>query len=367
MTSGQYSFPPVSSSQVDATRVSTDTYRSPFAPDGHVHFVWSDHASPLPQILKDHSLPLVVKLPDDSVVRAQKDNSLDFRQPLLLFREHQESRLYARSVSEEEGTWMETGPFVVIPANYQGLFRPVGQAAKPVTSVSTLARVMPLSFLSTTTCEGYLCVSPLESDTVYRKCPLPVGLYLVRDVLEDHISVHRSGRKNHKTKLVRCLRCMNDHSTIVLFPLKTQGEFFVAGVEATSPRHASVDESSRVYHWPELFKPSVQSSPSTFILVYGKPPSQECNFTGVVNFKHVTAEHTVIGCTTADENPTLFELSVRGGSKFIVALNEDNVDVELSLNKCLKFAKQECDRYVSDIKVRRDYEIDNLEIREPQT
>lgn len=62
MTSGQYSFPPVNSSQVDATKVSTDTYRSPFAPDGHVHFVWSDHASPLPQILKDHSLPLVVKV-----------------------------------------------------------------------------------------------------------------------------------------------------------------------------------------------------------------------------------------------------------------------------------------------------------------
>ena len=99
-------------------------------------------------------------------------------------------------------------------------------------------------------------------------------------------------------------------------------------------------------------------------LVHGKPPVQECGFTGTLAFKHVTKDTTVIGCTTAQENPRLFELSPNKGPDFVVALNQDCFDNDSHVTRCLKFVKQEFDRYVSEIKVRRDYEVDIAELRE---
>ena len=100
-------------------------------------------------------------------------------------------------------------------------------------------------------------------------------------------------------------------------------------------------------------------------LLHGKPPVQECGFTGTLAFKHVTKDNTVIGCTTSEENPRLFELSPNKGPDFAVALNQDCfADSDSPITRCLKFARQEFDRYVSDIKVRRDYEVDSAELRE---
>ena len=106
----------------------------------------------------------------------------------------------------------------------------------------------------------------------------------------------------------------------------------------------------------------------TVKLVHGKPPNQECGFTGTLAFKHVTKDRTVIGCTTTEEDdPRLFELSPHKGPKFDMALNQDCFDFESPVTRCLKFAKQEFDRYVSELKVRRDYEVESVELRESTT
>jgi hypothetical protein len=102
-------------------------------------------------------------------------------------------------------------------------------------------------------------------------------------------------------------------------------------------------------------------------LLHGKPPSQECNFTGTLAFKHVIEEKTVIGCTTSEGNPRLFELSPLKGPDFVVALNQDCFDLDSPVTRCLKFAKTEFSRYVTELKVRRDYEVDSAEIRESAT
>nr|KAG5711767.1 hypothetical protein BaRGS_023531 [Batillaria attramentaria] len=287
MTSAHYNLPAAGR---DRPGVGVDAYRSPFSPSGQATYVWSDRAQPLPQILKENSLPLVVKLSEEANVRSEGDNSMDFRQPLLLYREHQVSRLYARNVTETHSAGItkvkEVGPYIVIPHNYQGLFLPLGQQTKPLPSVSTVARLMPVSILSLVSCEGYVCVSPIESDTVYQKTDLPPGVYIVKDVIEDDVKVHNG--RNHKTKLVRCLRCVNDSNKVVLFPLKASGEFYVAGVDPRTPRHSSVDPAIRVYRWPELTK-------------HGQQDTQTWS---------------------------------------------------------------EFDRYVAEIKVRRDYEVDSVELRE---
>lgn len=367
MTSAHYDVPGAGR---DRPGVGVDSYRSPFSPTGQAHYVWSDRAQPLPQILKENSLPLVVKLSEEACVRSEGDNFMDFRQPLLLYREHQLSRLYARNIAHTQSTGTskgkEVGPYVVIPHNYQGLFRPLDQPNTPLTSVSTVARLMPVSILSATACEGYVCVSPIESDTVFQKTDLPPGVYIVKDIVEDNINV-LSGRKTQKTKLVRCLRCVNDVNKVVLFPLKVTGQFYVAGVDARSSRQSSVDTATRVYRWPELTKLGQQDNQTcniTAALVHGKPPVQECNFTGILAFKHVTKDQTVIGCTTTEGHPRLFELSRKQGPNFVVALNQECVDTDSPLSRCVKFAKQEFDRYMSDIKVRRDYEVDSVELRE---
>ena len=65
---------------------------------------------------------------------------------------------------------------------------------------------MPASVLSTARCEGYMCVSPIESDVIYQKTSLQPGIYVIKDLVEDDITVHNVGLTGKKTKLVRCLR-----------------------------------------------------------------------------------------------------------------------------------------------------------------
>ena len=65
---------------------------------------------------------------------------------------------------------------------------------------------MPVSVLSLSACEGYVCVSPIESDVIFQKTSLTPGVYVIKDILEDEITVHSGGQKNTKSKLVRCLR-----------------------------------------------------------------------------------------------------------------------------------------------------------------
>ena len=50
---------------------------------------------------------------------------MDFRQPLLLYREHQVSRLYARNVTSAGSSKKEVGPYIVLPHNYQGEAAPL--------------------------------------------------------------------------------------------------------------------------------------------------------------------------------------------------------------------------------------------------
>ncbi|KAL8598551.1 hypothetical protein ACOMHN_051339 [Nucella lapillus] len=359
--------------------VPTDAYRSPFSPGGHASFVWSERAMPLTHILKDNSLPLVVKISEEANVRTGGENMMDFRQPLLLYRQHQVSRLYARNVTSSGTSKKEVGPFVVIPQNYQGLFRPTGQPPKPITLVSTIARLMPPSVLSRSPCEGYVCTSATDSDVIYQKTSLEPGLYVIKDLLEDDITVRNNGQKNKKSKLVRCLRCVSEANRTVLFPLKASGQFFLAGLDSGhSGRHSAVvDDASRVFRWTELMtqlSPGAQGSDNnncdiTADLVHGKPPPQECSFTGTLAFKHVTTDHTVIGCTTAEDTPRLFELSpTNTGPSFDFALNQDCFDRDnYPLAQSLKFSKEEFDRYVSEMKVRRDYEVESAELRESST
>ncbi|XP_076462799.1 uncharacterized protein LOC143295122 isoform X2 [Babylonia areolata] len=348
-----------------------DAYRSPFSPGGQASFVWSERAMPLAHILKDNNLPLVVKISEEANVRTEGENTMDFRQPLLLYREHQVSRLYARNVTSSSAGKKEVGPFVVIPQNYKGLFRPSGQPGSPVTSVSALARLMPVSVLSKTACEGYVCVSPIQSDVIYQKTSLRPGLYVIKDVLEDEITFRVGGQKSKKSKLVRCLRCVNEDGKVSLFPMKATGQFYVAAVDVHSSRYSAVDSASRVYLWSELTSgPDNNNGNVVADLVYGKPPPQECNFTGTLAFKHVTKDNTVIGCSTAEETspPRLFELSPdKKGPNFLFALNQDCFDSDNPLARCLKFVKQEFARYVAEMKVRRDYEVECVELRESAT
>ena len=65
---------------------------------------------------------------------------------------------------------------------------------------------MPVSVLSCARCEGYMCVSPIEPDVIYQKMSLQPGVYVIKELVEDDITVHNVGLTGKKTKLVRCLR-----------------------------------------------------------------------------------------------------------------------------------------------------------------
>ena len=47
---------------------------------------------------------------------------------------------------------------------------------------------------------------------------------------------------------------MNEDDKVVLFPLKSSGQFYVAAVDSRSCRQSTVDSAARVYRWPELVR-----------------------------------------------------------------------------------------------------------------
>ncbi|XP_012939859.1 uncharacterized protein LOC106012207 [Aplysia californica] len=345
-----------------------DVYKSPFSDSGEEGYQWRAGRQSLEQILREEKLPLVVRLGTESVVR-QKETPVDLQRPILLFQEVKEKKLHARNIQSRAAArdnrviYQEVGPDVIIPQTFEGYFRPLDGKDQPLTSTADLARLMPEMFLSCSPCEGYSCLSKIGGN-LYQKGVLPCGIYYLKNVLEESIT-YLNKRKSEKKKLLRCLSCEDEHGKTVLFPMDGNRSFYVAKPGSRFPKvHLDSSSHFRVYRWTDFEAPRLKGF--RVKMKHGTPPKEDCHFTGFLEFRHVTEDHNVIGCTMTS-SPRLFEMAVTTEPYFNVAMNSGSLDTTDSLQqKCLKYARQESQLYLNTIKVRKDYDIEqpDAEIKE---
>ncbi|CAG5117556.1 unnamed protein product [Candidula unifasciata] len=314
-------------------------------------FIWSKKPKSLSDILKATTLPVVVKLRNEST-GGDNDKPVDLRQPFLLYRELKSRKLHACNLRPRPATrdvgqlvYKVVGPPITFPESFPGYFKLLDSSDQPLTGIAEVSRLMSKSFVSTGPCEGYLCIIQL-ADTVYQKATLSPGLYYSNSIFEGTIT-YISKRKTEKRKLLRSLACTDDKGKTVLFPMDTKGDFYIAEINEKFSRH--------VNKAPPMIKEGLRAR-----IVYGQSPEQECDFTGLVELKHVTEEHTIIGCTMTS-SPRLFEMAVTTDPLFTASLNSHANYMERELQKYLKFAKTECDSYMKSIKVKKGYDIDKTQ------
>ncbi|CAL1539612.1 unnamed protein product [Lymnaea stagnalis] len=351
-------------SEVASTSASgIDLYKSSFTEPGETEYVWSESAKSLSDILKDATLPVVVKLCSDGMVK-DHETPIDLQRPLLLYKEFKGKKLHARNIRAKSATIDTTrivhdkvGPYVTFPDTFTGYFREIDTKDHPLLSIGDVTRIMPKLFISAGDYEGYLCVSQF-GENLYQKSVVPTGLYKPTNVLQDTIT-YINKRKSEKKKLVRCLSCEDDRGKIALFPLETKGIFYIGALGSSFPKtNVSVSPACMAHRWTEF---EVQRMKSLRVrMVHGKPPLEECSFTGLLEFSHVTEEHTVI-VSTLSPAPRLFEMAVTSEPFFLVALNSNEVPVGALQQKCLKFAKNETEAYMATVKVKRDYGIEQAD------
>lgn len=350
-----------SKSEVASTSATgIDLYKSSFTDVGETEYVWSESPKSLSDILKDETLPLVVKLSNDGIVK-DNETPIDLQRPLLLYKEFKGKKLHARNIRAKSATidttrivYDKVGPYVTFPDTFTGYFREIDTKDHPLLTIGDVTRIMPKIFISVGDYKGYLCISQL-GENLYQKSVVPAGLYKPTNLLQDTIT-YINKRKSEKKKLVRCLSCEDERGKIVLYPLETKGIFYIGALGTGFTKNsANVSAACMAHRWTEF---EVQRLKFLRVrMVHGKPPLEECCFTGLVEFSHVTEEHTVL-VSTLSQTPRLFEMTVTSEPFFTVALNANEVPIGALQQKCLKFAKNEAEAYMATVKVKRDYGID---------
>lgn len=90
--------------------------------------IWSDRSMSLVDLLKEMTLPVVVKMNAEDKTKKVKDASAMLCQPLLLYKEIKGYKVVARNVSSlvavktsKDGVeYKEGGSVIVLPVQYQG-------------------------------------------------------------------------------------------------------------------------------------------------------------------------------------------------------------------------------------------------------
>ncbi|KAK6185846.1 hypothetical protein SNE40_007992 [Patella caerulea] len=332
-----------------------------------ISFVWSDHAQTLAETLKDNRLPVVVKIVEDDVVKSEPDMVIDFQRPLLLYREVKRRKLFTRHmVMDSMNRSKEAGPYVVIPEEYRGLFlkmESLKERESDIISIATIARVMPATFLSLSVGRGFV-PSKIRGDSIIynKRKDIPTGLFYAMNVHEDYVTYINS-RKSEKRRLMRCLRCITeDRKLEVLFPFNWSGDLYIVDLRRNHSKYSESDPVTRLHRIPELLK--ILEPNQQVKLIHGDPPSLESKFSGILKFCHLTEEHTVIGCTLTSKEPRLFEISVPSGPLYTTALNTNDKHSDVTLQKCRDFMNNTITKFITEMKIRKDFGVEKRELRE---
>ena len=227
----------------------------------------------------------------------------------------------------------------------------------PVNTISSLARVMPVSFLSTKKLPGFSMLNPETvknpNDIMYEKLNYPAGLYYVHNIYEDYVK-YKDNKHVTKRKLLRCLVCVAEEGLEALFPFDVQGDFYIVEGKAVTPKSVVSDKNAYAYTLKQLVTMGAFTRPLVLQVLIGDPPSKPCGFTGIVKVCDIIQERTVIA-SCLDGSRKLMELPVLPYPQFVRALNGKDLLETGSLRPELMFMSGgAADKYAREIKFRQN-------------
>lgn len=240
-----------------------------------------------------------------------------------------------------------------------GWFRILEEDTVPILNVSTLARVMPKSFLSAKKVIGFTLLDPLNKDDImYEKLEFPPGTFHVQSLYEDYVKY--AVDKSMKRKLLRCLVCVNEDGIDILLPFDVAGEFYIVQNRKTGAKNAKTkaDQNACAYTLRQLVALGVFTKPLVLRLLIGDHPNKPCGFTGVIKVFDIVTDRTVIA-QTLDGKRKLLELPVLPFPEFTPSTNGKDLLETGSLRSDLQhMSGGAADRYSREIKVKTSFHLE---------
>ncbi|KAK3090702.1 hypothetical protein FSP39_013866 [Pinctada imbricata] len=334
---------------------------------------WSEAAQPLRQILSESKLPVVVKLWTENQLRAHPGaSSSDIHQPLVLYREVEGRKVYAKNVTSVDvltGAICREDPVVVMPAGYKGWFRLIDDLDKPMSTISHVARIMPVRFLCCKPTIGFFEIEKPSrtgaTDGLFEQVEAKPGVFMVKNIYEDF--VRYTEKKKIVKRIMRCLVCVSEIGVEIMFPFETEGTFYLVETRKGASKKLNADKVGYVYNIGDMIEAGLGKN-VIISLLCGKPPSKPCGFTNVLKICDLIKDHTVIACTYSD-SPRMLELPVAPNPLFVKALNVSNVpggSTNSTYATVLKFLSKNAEEYTHDLKVRYNYSVESVEQEHPK-
>ncbi|XP_045188814.2 uncharacterized protein LOC123546526 [Mercenaria mercenaria] len=326
---------------------------------------WSDRSLSLVDLLKEFTLPVIVKMNADDKSKKKKDASSMLQQPLLLYKEVKGFKVIARNISSlvavktsKDGVqFKEGGSVVAIPVDYPGWFRLLEEDTVPILSVANLARIMPASFLSAKRVTGFTLLDPFnKKEIMYEKLEYPPGVFYVHSVFEDYVK-YVAEKNAVKRKLLRCLVCVTEDGIDVLVPFDVTGEFYIVEYKKAVSKSVKADKNACAYTLKQLVAVGAFTKPLVLKLLKGEPPNKPCGFSGVVKVFDIVKDWTIVA-ETLDGNRKLLELPVLPFPEFTPSTNGNDLLETGSLRpELMHISGGAADKYVKEIKVKTSFSL----------
>lgn len=318
--------------------------------------VWAERQISLVDLVSEISLPAVVKMPTDAKA---SDATPTLNHPLLLYKENKGVKVVAKNVSSLEAVtkdgvkYKEGDSTVFVPVDYPGWFRVLDDETVPLKTIATLARHMPVSFLSPKKTPGFSLLDPTNAkDIMYEKLHYNPGLFYVHNIYEDYVKY--TTKNVTKRKLLRCLVCIAEEGLEVLFPFDVEGDFYIVEARRANFRNTLSDKIAYAYTLKQLVTMGAFTRPLVLQVLIGEAPSKPCGFTGVVKVFDIVQDRTIIA-VSLDGTRKLMELPVLPFPLFIRALNGKDLLETGSLRPELMYMSSgAADKYAREIKVRQN-------------
>ncbi|CAC5422164.1 unnamed protein product [Mytilus coruscus] len=300
---------------------------------------WSNQEYTTEEILKQFSLPQIVKCNQDSVrIRSDSPLPINFGNPLVFYDKRTIRKLLAKNIGIDavSNKYIESNETIVIPADYEGLFlRLQSRTCKDNTcfrSIEAMARNTVRAFLNMTKFTAFRIGENVATNDYTKVDYTPGSVFIVDSVC--------TGTSRSRKDIVQqsYLKCKDEKDVQILIPFHHPGEFSEV---LTNNNRMSVNSEYLIEN---------QKFPMVVRFISSKQKPRLKSFSGLFTLVDSFEESTVIGCVLNPSGFTMFELPVSSPLSFHLALNNQDMNQHPVVKNALKLCEAKHKLYAKDMK-----------------
>lgn len=313
------------------------------------YYHWSSQSYTLSELVTSFTLPRVVMCAVESCYLNNLDFEFDLKQPLLIYTSRTARKLRTKCLeyNESQDSYVEQGPDVIIPEDYNGWFYlpdpeeddgppPCYEDAQAVAHAHAKAVIT----MSEATALHLPDSAAISGEDSYEPRPVEPGRIL--KVLQSDLTTRKMHKpRNGFANKTRFLKCFSESNDVLLIPYSSTSGFCELPLDGPdSCKFATMkDVMNR------------QNFPFRMYLVCGNLPPILDSFTGMMMAQSVISESTVMACTISISDPLLLELKMSSPVRFYLALNDFDIQQREEYLESLHSCKTNADEYLQNMKV----------------